>query len=333
MMGPKLHNRFSARLPGLAYPQPRLMSYFKHETAIVESSAIGSGTRIWAFAHVLPGAKIGADCNICDHTFVENEVVIGDRVTVKCGVQIWDGVCLEDDVFVGPGAAFTNDLYPRSKQRVSEHPRTIVRRGASIGANATILPGITIGEQAMIGAGAVVTRNVPARAKLSGNPARIVGYMDVTPEHPLALEPGETESEIRRFGKVTVHRVPQARDLRGSLCYGEVMRHVPFEVKRYFVVFDVPSESVRGEHAHRTLHQFLICISGQCHLVTDDGVERHEFVLDSRDKGVHIPAMVWGIQYKISRDAILLVLASDYYDPDDYIRDYSEFCELLNRGA
>jgi len=160
-----------------------------------------------------------------------------------------------------------------------------------------------------------------------------LGCKDVTPQHPLARDPGDPGSEMRHFGKVSVHRLPRAKDLRGSLCYGEVMRQVPFEVKRYFVVFDVPSESVRGEHAHRKLHQFLVCISGQCHLVTDDGAERHEFVLDSLSKGVHIPPMVWGIQYKISREAILLVLASDYYDPADYIRDYSEFRALLDRDA
>ena len=116
-----------------------------HPQALVESKAIGAGTRIWAFAHVLSGAVIGSDCNICDGVFIENEVVVGDRVTVKSGVQLWDGITLEDDVFVGPNATFTNDLRPRSKQYPSDFLKTVVRQGASIGANATVLPGITIG--------------------------------------------------------------------------------------------------------------------------------------------------------------------------------------------
>lgn len=151
------------------------MDYFIHSHALVESKKIGNNTRIWAFAHVLPGASIGADCNICDHVFIENDVIIGNRVTVKCGVQVWDGVRLEDDVMVAPNATFTNDLYPRSKQPF-EIRRTVVERGASIGANATILCGVTIGRGAMVGAGAVVLKDVPPYAVVVGNPARIIRY-------------------------------------------------------------------------------------------------------------------------------------------------------------
>jgi acetyltransferase-like isoleucine patch superfamily enzyme len=153
------------------------VSFFKHSHALVESEHIGANTRIWAFVHVLPDARIGSDCNICDHVFIENDVIIGDRVTVKCGVQLWDGVHLEDDVMVGPNATFTNDLFPRSKQPF-ELRRTIVKRGASIGANATILCGITIGEKAMVGAGSVVIKDVPDGAVVVGNPARIIRYME-----------------------------------------------------------------------------------------------------------------------------------------------------------
>src|SRR5512145_3398262 len=125
------------------------MNYYVHPNAINESATIGNNTRIWAFVHILPGAVVGSDCNICDHVFIENDVVIGNRVTIKCGVQLWDGLRLADDVFVGPNATFTNDRFPRSKQPFRlQH--TTVERGATIGANATILPGVTIGELAMV---------------------------------------------------------------------------------------------------------------------------------------------------------------------------------------
>jgi acetyltransferase-like isoleucine patch superfamily enzyme len=150
---------------------------FIHSHAIVEPGAtVGAGTRVWAFTHILGGARVGEDCNLCDGVFVENEVVVGNRVTVKNGVQLWDGVTLEDDVFVGPNVTFTNDPFPRSKQSF-QLARTLVKRGASIGANSTILPGLVIGESAMVGAGSVVTSDVPARAIVVGNPARLKQFV------------------------------------------------------------------------------------------------------------------------------------------------------------
>ena len=148
-----------------------------HPLADVQSKEIGSGTRIWQFCVVLPGAKIGAGCNICAHVLIENDVEVGDNVTVKSGVQLWDGVRLEDNVFVGPNVTFTNDVFPRSKVYPDSFEKTVVKRGASIGANATILPGVSIGEGAMVGAGSVVTRSVPPNAIVVGNPARIIGYV------------------------------------------------------------------------------------------------------------------------------------------------------------
>lgn len=147
---------------------------FIHPQALCESINVGEGTRIWAFAHILPGARIGKNCNICDGVFVENEVVIGDNVTIKCGVQVWDGITVEDNVFIGPNATLTNDMYPKSRNENWKLLHTVLRKGCSIGANATILPGIEIGEGAMIGAGAVVTKSVPAHAVIVGNPGREV---------------------------------------------------------------------------------------------------------------------------------------------------------------
>ena len=147
---------------------------FIHPSSDVQSKQIGEGTRVWQYVVILPGAVIGRDGNICSHCFIENKVVVGDRVTVKCGVQLWDGVTLEDDVFVGPNATFTNDRVPRSRNASATLLPTLVKKGASIGANATILPGLTIGEGAMVGAGAVVTKDVPPRTLVVGNPARVV---------------------------------------------------------------------------------------------------------------------------------------------------------------
>jgi len=149
-----------------------------HPLSDVQSTSIGARTRVWQFVVILPRAVIGEDCNICSHCFIENDVIVGNRVTVKCGVQLWDGLRLEDDVFVGPNATFTNDRMPRSRVHPETFPQTLVQRGASIGGGATILPGLQIGERAMIGAGAVVTRDVPARAIVVGSPARVIGYVD-----------------------------------------------------------------------------------------------------------------------------------------------------------
>ena len=147
---------------------------FVHPLAHVDTPNIGDGTRIWQFVVVLGGARIGSNCNICAHCFIENDVIVGDRVTLKSGVYLWDGLIIEDDVFLGPNATFTNDRIPRSGQRLAEFARTRVCKGASIGAGAVILPGLTVGAGAMVGAGAVVTMDVPAGATVVGNPARAI---------------------------------------------------------------------------------------------------------------------------------------------------------------
>ena len=304
------------------------LSDLQHPSAIVETRAIGAGTRIEAFAHILAGARLGDHCRIGGHTFIENDVIVGDRVTLERGVQLWDGVTIEDDVFVGPNATFTNRQFPQAPEQEALIERTTVRAGASIGANATLLPGIAIGERAVVGAGAVVTHNVPPHAIVAGNPARIIGYIGAKPSTPGRSAPVPSEPGVHpsRVSGVAIHRLPLVRDLRGLLTVADPLA---FEIKRFFLVFGVPSRDVRGEHAHRTLHQFLVCVHGECHLIVDDGQRKEEIVLDSPAIGVHVPPLVWAVQYRHSPDAVLLVMASGTYDASDYIRDYSEFRKLV----
>ena len=178
---------------------------FIHPLALCESDNIGPGTRIWAFAHVMKGARVGSDCNIGDHSFVETGAVIGDRVTVKNGVLIWNGITIEDDVFIGPGAVFINDRYPRSPRMAAATEvtyrysaesrwlaRTRVERGASIGAAAVLGPGLTIGTFAVVGAGAVVTNSVPAHRLVLGVPAREAGWVCVC-GRPVATLPANSQ--------------------------------------------------------------------------------------------------------------------------------------------
>jgi len=300
--------------------------FFVHPLGCCESRNVGDDTNIWAYSHVLPNAVIGRDCNICDHVFIENDVVIGDRVTIKCGVQLWDGLRVENDVFIGPNATFTNDQFPRSKDHSKSVLRTTLCEGASIGANATILPGVTIGRYSMLGAGAVVTRSVPPNAVVTGNPARIVSYVDSASADNILPEPSVVASVQKTAVKgVTLHSLPLVKDLRGNLIAGEFGRHVPFAVKRYFLVFDVPSKKTRGEHAHHKCHQFIIYVNGSVAVVADDGEHRQEFLLDQPQKAVYLPPRIWGVQYKYTSDALLLVFASEHYDPDDYIREYDDF--------
>ena len=154
-----------------------------HPLSDVHSKSIGSGSTVWQFCVILPGAIIGSNCNICSHCFIENDVVIGDNVTIKCGVQIWDGMRIESNVFIGPNVTFTNDKYPRSKQYPEQFKSIRVCEGASIGAGATVCPGITIGAHSLIGAGATVTKDVPEFALVVGNPAKVVRYLNEGDDH------------------------------------------------------------------------------------------------------------------------------------------------------
>lgn len=309
------------------------MEFFVHKNGICESSHIGKETKVWAFAHVLPGAKIGANCNICDGVFIENDVVIGDHVTIKCGAQIWDGITLEDNVFIGPNVTFTNDLFPRSKVYPDTFVKTVIGKNASIGGNATILPGIMIGENAMVGAGAVVTEDVPPNAVVIGNPARIIRYVGTQSIHEemVVVSGADEKNEYKNLGvtngkePVALHMIPHFSDMRGALTPIEFEKDLPFIPKRQFMVYGVKSNKVRGEHAHRECHQFLVALHGQLNVIVDDGTNRKEICLDSPQKGLYMPPFIWGIQYKFSSDAVLAVYASHSYNNEEYIRNYEIF--------
>jgi UDP-2-acetamido-3-amino-2,3-dideoxy-glucuronate N-acetyltransferase len=298
-----------------------------HPLSDVNSPHIGAGTRIWQFSVVLPDARIGSDCNICAQVFIENDVVIGNRVTVKCGVQIWDGLRIADDVFIGPNVTFTNDRFPRSQHRPEKFPITTIHHGASIGANATILPGISIGRSAMIAAGAVVTRDVPPYAILKGNPARISGYTNETGVVPSSATVADLPTA--QMKGVDFVKLIKASDLRGDLLAVELERQIPFPVRRMFYVMNVPSYHVRGEHAHHQCHQFLVCLQGSVTVTADNGRERGEWILDRPEIGMHLHPLTWATQWRYTANAVLAVFASHSYDPADYIRDYEEYLEIV----
>jgi acetyltransferase-like isoleucine patch superfamily enzyme/dTDP-4-dehydrorhamnose 3,5-epimerase-like enzyme len=303
------------------------MNYFVHPKAICESKNIGKDTKVWAFTHILPKAIIGKNCNICDNVFIENDVKIGNNVTIKCGVQIWDGLTIENNVFIGPNVTFTNDKFPKSKEYPDQFLKTKIEKGASLGANSTILPGIIIGQNAIVGAGAVVTHSVPANAIVIGNPAIINGYVGST-INGKSTKIKELNSEETLISGAKIINMNVHKDMRGNLMVSEFQKDLPFIPKRIFFVYDVPNSKIRGEHAHKTCEQLLVCIKGKVTALIDNGKERNQIELDSLEKGLYIPPMIWGTQYNYSEDAILLCFASKNYDNSDYIREYSEYLKL-----
>ena len=277
-------------------------------SARCEPDAIGTDSRVGPYSLIEDGAQLG------------ERVSVGSHVVIRTGARIGDSVVVEDGVIVGRNA--------------------IVASGVRLGDGATVAPGTEIGEAAVVETGAVVARAVPRQAVVSGNPARITGYVGADGPSPLQptrppaaiadSEPGPIVADTDVQG-VKLYRLPQARDLRGSLVAMELERLLPFVARRYFLVFDVPGAEVRGEHAHRSCQQFLVAVQGQLNVIADDGQHRQEFVLDDRATGLYLPPLVWAVQYKYSRDCVLLVLASDPYHEADYIRDYSGFIAELER--
>ncbi len=281
---------------------------------VAELHAASGRPFIDPLAHVDDRAELAFDC------------------VVKSGAHICAGVTLERGTYVGANVAFVE--LPGAAQGAP----TRVKAEAWIGPNATIHAGLTIGARAVVRPGAVVTRSVPPAAIVEGNPASIVGYVGAT-DHVAApvlqagapaQRPAVQQTPVKG---VTLHHFALIPDLRGNLTVGEFDRQVPFKPLRYFLVFGVPNREIRGEHAHHKCHQFLICVRGNCAVVADDGVNKIEVPLEGPDRGLYLPPLTWGVQYKYSADAMLMVFASDYYDAADYIREYDEFQTVVSALA
>jgi len=243
---------------------------------------------------------------------------------------VGEHVTLGRHVRVGPGAAILSEA--------QGHPApSALGDYVEVGANAIVMPGCTVGLGARIEPGAVVTRSVPPLAIVAGNPGRITGYVRTASrqhEAPASPAPVKKAKSVvaSKVRGVTLHELGVAADVRGSLSPGEFERDIPFSAKRYFLVYDVPSSETRGEHAHIKCKQFCIAVAGSVHLVADDGDSREEFVLDRPDLGVYLPPMTWGVQYRYQPNSILLVFASEFYEANDYIRDYQNFIDRCRGG-
>lgn len=250
------------------------------------------------------------------------------RCEVHKTAHVGPGVRLGCDVRVGPMATVV-DATPGGVDAPTE-----LMDGVVVGPNATVAAGCRVGLRASIAAGAVVSRSVPPLAIVEGNPGRITGYVDSTHAAgkgaPAAAGvPGSFDCRVRGVKVTELRTIP---DMRGTLSPGDFMRDVPFEAKRFFFVYGVPSFETRGEHAHFACEQFLVAASGSVRVLVDDGNNREEFHLDRASLGVYIPPLVWGVQYRYTADAVLLVFASHSYCAEDYIRDYSTFLAVVRGG-
>ena len=271
-------------------------------------------------------ALIGPNC------YLRGQMSIGANAHFKGGLTLIGDMDVGHDAFIEPGVCIASD----ANEVPPQEGKVVISEGAHVGAGCVLYQGVVIGRYARIEPGSVIFRNIPPYAVVSGNPAVITGYVRDSSHQRAVLTtivekpdaPGVYPFHVRG---VALYQFQRIRDLRGDLSVGEFERNIPFIPKRYFVVFDVPSYETRGEHAHKRCHQFLMCPSGSVSVVVDDGVSREEVTLNKPNMGLLIPAGVWGVQYKYSEGSALIVFTSEFYDPDDYIRNYDEFvkfCQL-----
>ena len=317
------------------------MSCRKNEGLNAQSRQIGVGSEVSDYSIIQEGAVIGTGSKIGPHCLIERNVVIGNHVVIEAGVHVCDGVRISNNVAIGSNVTFLRPhIYnPTVESEVIIH--TEVQSGASIGGGAIIGAGITVGANAKVAPDAVVRHTVPANALIEGSPAKIVGYANLSSTSMAVAVDGIDDGTDNNSGNVLADSDAKrvhfwgTSDSRGTLTVVNIPADVPFTPKRFFTVYGVPSGEVRGEHAHKECHQFLICVSGSCSVVLDDGSTQCEVSLDSPQVGLYVPPMIWGTQCQHSRDAVLLVLASHEYDEADYFRNYAKFlraCEKQNEG-
>jgi UDP-2-acetamido-3-amino-2,3-dideoxy-glucuronate N-acetyltransferase len=291
------------------------------DSNIHPSSAIGPDVVIASTA------RVGPNC------YIDGRIRIGEDTTIVGGVTLVGDAHIGDDCLIEPGVSITGTVAPLEAQGP-----IIVGPGTRIGAGSVIARGVHIGRNVQIDVGTFVSRHVPSHAIVGGNPAGIVGYnSQCGDEGACAKEPAHdgATSALRSsaVNGVRFLRFPTISDARGDLCVGEFGPDFPFDVKRYFVVFNVPAAAHRGEHAHHQCQEILICLQGSLVVVVDDGTRREEIELNDPTIGLYLPPMVWRVQYKYSGACIVLVLASSHYDPSDYIRDYDRFLVEARRNG
>ncbi len=255
--------------------------------------------------------------------------MIAPDVEIAPNVQLSDGLVVRKGAVIEKSVVFAEEI----------DAQTIVSENVRIGAGAVVGAGVLLNWGCLVRPGSVVLASVPPNAIVEGNPAQIVGYTspldaELPEDGPLAVTDDKTtrlQSQTHHIGVggAMLHELPRVFDLRGGLSVGEFERDLPFAPQRFFLVFDVPSEELRGEHAHKECHQFLVCVHGSCRTLLDNGVARREVLLDRPNLGLHMPPRIWGTQFRYTQDAVLLVLASHPYDPEDYVRTYDDFQALI----
>jgi len=255
-----------------------------------------------------------------------NNLVKHDDVVVSIAqtAQIGTGCEFGNGVRIGEFCKIANNVKIGPNSVIQD--RVEIQSDVRIGSCVVVEAEIKVSKKSLIRSGSIVARNVPPYAAIEGNPAIIVGYDSI--ERKIGKPETHKTNKLKIKG-VEIVEFPLIKDLRGDLSVGEFEKNIPFIPKRYFLVFNVQSKEIRGEHAHKSCKQFLICVKGSCSVVVDDGSTREEILLDAPNIGVYLPELVWGIQYKYSSDAVLLVFASEYYDADDYIRDYEQYLKYL----
>lgn len=305
-----------------------------HSTALCATDDIGSGTTIGPYVKIDEEVSIGVDCTIGEGVSVSDGAVIGDRVTIGPGSRIAGNTKLGDDSYIHPNVVFEQTRLMEPLLNASRTGNIEIGPSSIIGAQVTILPSVTIGRNAAIAPNSVVTRPIPPFAYAAGNPATVVQYLVSSTQESVSTISSPPNKQYSHqetaVNRVTQYFFKEVQDIRGNLSIIDLDQDFPFPPKRIFFVSGVRNEHLRGEHAHREGEQLLVSVSGSTTVLVDDGRARAEFILDRTGIGLYIGPLVWSTQYNHDKNSTLIALASNAYDPDDYIRNYDEFINIVN---